>query len=205
LRCSRSGAGQIIYLVEDYNLEEVAEFGMNAVKTAMSSIQILNGYFLKRTANIDQSIDYLVRMTKILKNMYENTRLYVIPDHAVYRNTFLEMKQNLALIYPDRTFHVTYASYSDLNSKSKPLTLKDTFAKMLMTTRGISVDKAAEIIKNYSTPLKLVREFDSCEGDKKKMISDACKSIIRRKKVGPALSERIYQVWCADDYEHGSI
>ncbi|CAG8507983.1 11387_t:CDS:2, partial [Racocetra persica] len=194
-RLSKSGASQIIYLIEDYNLEEVAEFGIDAIKTALSSIQMLNGYFLKRTATIDQSIDYLVRMTRMLKAMYENTTLYAIPDNMIYRSTFLDMKKNLATLHPDRTYLVTYSSYSDLNSKSKPLTLRDTFVRMLMTIRGISVDKAAEIIKNYPTPRKLVEEFDSLtnEDDKRKMIMNACSGIIRRKKIGPALSVKIYQ------------
>ncbi|CAG8541288.1 2832_t:CDS:2, partial [Racocetra fulgida] len=82
-RLSKSGASQIIYLIEDYNLEEVAEFGIDAIKTAISSIQMLNGYFLKRTATIDQSIDYLVRMTRMLKAMYE-----VRGHHQVDRSVF---------------------------------------------------------------------------------------------------------------------
>ncbi|CAG8552039.1 18251_t:CDS:2 [Gigaspora rosea] len=178
-RLSKSGAGQIIYLIEDYNLEDLGDFG-DAVKTAISSLQMLNGYFLKRTATIDQSIDYLVRMTRMLKEMYEN----------------------LATLHPHHTYLVTYSSYSDLNSKSKPLTLKDTFVRMLMTIRGISVDKAAEIIKNYPTPRKLIQEFNSLtnEDDKKKMIMNACNGIIRRKKIGPSLSDKIYQIWCANNY-----
>ncbi|CAG8819013.1 14376_t:CDS:2, partial [Gigaspora margarita] len=200
-RLSKSGAGQIIYLIEDYNLEELGEFG-DAVKTAISSTQMLNGYFLKRTATIDQSIDYLVRMTRMLKKMYENTALFAIPDNMIYRSTFLSMKKNLATLHPYHTYLVTYSSYSDLNSKSKPLTLKDTFVRMLMTIRGISVDKAAEIIKNYPTPRKLIQEFNSLpnENDKKKMIMNACNGIIRRKKIGPSLSDKIYQIWCANNY-----
>ncbi|CAG8652029.1 6698_t:CDS:2, partial [Scutellospora calospora] len=195
-RLSKSGASQIIYLIEDYNLEEVVEFGIDAIKTAISSTQMLNGFFLKRTATIDQSIDYLVRMTRMLKRMYENTTLYAIPDNMIYRSSFLDMKKNLTALHPDRNYLVTYSSYSDLNSKSKPLTLKDTFVRMLMTIRGISVDKAAEIIKNYPTPRKLAEEFDylTNENDQKKMVMNACNGIIRRKKIGPTLSDKIYQL-----------
>ncbi|CAG8778059.1 15036_t:CDS:2, partial [Cetraspora pellucida] len=125
-----------------------------------------------------------------------NTMLYAIPDNMIYRTTFLDMKNNLTTLHPDRTYLVTYSSYSDLNSKSKPLTLRDTFVRMLMTIRGISVDKAAEIIKNYPTPRKLIEEFDSLtnEDDKKRMITNSCSGIIRRKKIGPTLSHKIYQI-----------
>lgn len=128
--------------------------------------------------------------------------MYAIPDNAIYRNTFLEMKQNLALMYPNRNYHVTYASYCDLNSKNRNLTLKDTFIKMLMTIKGISAEKAAEIIKKYPAPHKLVQEFNSMpnEDDKKKMVKTACESAIRRKQIGPILSEKIYRIWCADNY-----
>ena len=80
-RLSRSGIGQIIYLIEDYNLKEVAEFGIDAIKSAMTSTQVLNGFFLKRTGAIDQSIDYLVRMTNMLKKLYE---VYIVKYNLLY-------------------------------------------------------------------------------------------------------------------------
>ncbi|CAI2162170.1 12816_t:CDS:2 [Funneliformis geosporum] len=201
-RLSRSGMGQIIYLIEDYNLKEVAEFGMDAIKSAMSSTQVLNGFFLKRTSTIDQSIDYLVRMTKMLKKLYENTTLYSIPDGAIYRNNFLDLKQHLATIYANRTFHVSYASYSELNSKSRSLTLKDTFIKLLLTVRGISVEKAAEIVKVYSTPHHLFEAYNSLNNEetKKKMLMEIGGNMIRRRKIGTSLSDKIYQIWNSEIY-----
>ncbi|PKY54845.1 hypothetical protein RhiirA4_502602 [Rhizophagus irregularis] len=201
-RLSRSGIGQIIYLIEDYNLKEVAEFGIDAIKSAMTSTQVLNGFFLKRTGAIDQSIDYLVRMTNMLKKLYENKTIYSIPDGAIYRANFLDLKQNLATIYTSRTFHVSFASYSDLNSKSKSLTLKDTFIKFLMTIRGLSAEKAAEIVKIYPTPHHLFDAFDFLdnEEEKKKMLMNVGGNMIRRKNIGSALSEKVYQIWNNDVY-----
>ncbi|CAG8463046.1 8991_t:CDS:2 [Funneliformis caledonium] len=201
-RLSRSGMGQIIYLIEDYNMKEVAEFGMDAIKSAMSSTQVLNGFFLKRTSTIDQSIDYLVRMTNMLKKLYENTTLYSIPDGAIYRKNFLDLKQHLATIYANRTFHVSYASYSELNSKSRSLTLKDTFVKLLMTVRGISVEKAAEIAKVYSTPHHLFEAYNSLNNEeaKKKMLMEIGGNMVRRRKIGTSLSEKVYQIWNSDIY-----
>ncbi|RIA93696.1 hypothetical protein C1645_761897 [Glomus cerebriforme] len=201
-RLSRSGIGQIIYLIEDYNLMEVAEFGVDAIKSAMTATQVLNGFFLKRTGAIDQSIDYLVRMTNMLKKIYENTTLYVIPDGAIYRANFLDLKQHLATIYTNRTFHVSFASYSDLNSKSRSLTLKDTFIKLLMTIRGMSAEKATEIVKTYPTPHHLFDAFNFLdnEEEKKKMLMEIGGNMIRRKNIGSALSDKIYQIWNNDIY-----
>jgi hypothetical protein len=43
---------------------------MEAIRTAMTTTQVHNGFFLKRTINTDQSIDYLVAMTNALKEKY---------------------------------------------------------------------------------------------------------------------------------------
>jgi crossover junction endonuclease MUS81 len=112
------------------------------------------------------------------------------------------LKQHLATIYTNRTFHVSFASYSDLNSKSRSLTLKDTFIKLLMTIRGLSAEKAAEIVKVYPTPHHLFDAFDFLdnEEEKKKMLMNIGGNMIRRKNIGSALSEKIYQIWNSDIY-----
>jgi crossover junction endonuclease MUS81 len=128
--------------------------------------------------------------------------LYAIPDGAIYRASFLDLKQHLATIYANRTFHVSFTSYSDLNSKSRSLTLKDTFIKLLMTVRGISAEKAAEIVKIYPTPYHLFDAFNflNNEEEKKKMLMEIGGNMIRRKNIGPALSDKIYQIWNNNTY-----
>lgn len=37
----------------------------------MSSTQVVDGFFLKRTANISDTVDYLVNITKMVQKMYE--------------------------------------------------------------------------------------------------------------------------------------
>ncbi|CAJ0647460.1 3088_t:CDS:2 [Entrophospora sp. SA101] len=138
----------------------------------------------------------------MLKSVYEESITYIIPDNLIYRSTFLTLKEQLATVYKDRIYHVSYASYSELNSKSKSLTLRDIFLKFLMTIKGISAEKAMEIIKKYPTPHDLFEAFNSLntEGEKKRMIKDIYDGMIRRKKFGPALSEKVYKIWHADNY-----
>jgi len=68
---NRGGVGQVIYLVEEFGREDAVEFGMQAIQTAISSTQVVDGFFLKFTTNIDQTIEYLVSLTKMLKKLYE--------------------------------------------------------------------------------------------------------------------------------------
>ena len=46
-----------------------------AVESAIASTQIVNSYFLKMTAKVDDTIRYLARMTVLLKSIYEVTVL----------------------------------------------------------------------------------------------------------------------------------
>lgn len=70
-RLQRSGAQKIIYIIEEFNKEEAVQFGLQAIQTAMSSTQVVDGFFLKRTASISDTVDYLVNITKMVQKMYE--------------------------------------------------------------------------------------------------------------------------------------
>ena len=70
-RLSRSGLAQVIYVVETYKVGETFDIGAEAIRTAMTSTQVHDGFFLKRTNSTDDTIDYLVSVTKALKAKYE--------------------------------------------------------------------------------------------------------------------------------------
>jgi crossover junction endonuclease MUS81 len=42
-----------------------------AVESAIASTQVVNGYFVKKTQKMDDTICYLARMTILLKSLYE--------------------------------------------------------------------------------------------------------------------------------------
>ncbi|RUP47862.1 hypothetical protein BC936DRAFT_145256 [Jimgerdemannia flammicorona] len=225
-RLSNSGASQIIYVIEEYNFEEVRQFGLQAIQSAMSSTQVVDGFFLKRTSTIDGTIDYLVGMHTLLKKTYEvwdtvfiirsyidyggkglteprNKTLHGIPDKHINRPTFLALKRHLSITQPHGTPHlVTYHSFGELNSKSGTLTLGDLFVKMLMTVRGVSAEKATEIAKRYGTPRGLLTAYDALreEEQRKRMVKEATEGSIARRKIGLNLSKKVCQVWFAHEY-----
>lgn len=57
--------------MEEYNKEAAVQFGAQAIQTAMSSTQVVDGFFLKRTASIDDTIEYLVTLNTMVQKMYE--------------------------------------------------------------------------------------------------------------------------------------
>ncbi|KAI1289065.1 Crossover junction endonuclease mus81 [Mortierella claussenii] len=200
-RLRRSGLGHVIYLVETHKMGEQYDIGADAIRTAMTSTQVHDGFFLRRTNHTDQTIDYLVSVTNALRHLYENETLYGIPDAVVERASYLDLQAHLQETMPDRTYLTSYRSFGSLNGKSETLMVKDTFVKMLMTIRGISSEKAVEVARVYSTPRAMFSALDD-EASKTKRDSIIAKasSNVGRKKIGEALSRKIAEVWYADEY-----
>ncbi|KAF9107327.1 Crossover junction endonuclease mus81 [Mortierella sp. GBA35] len=205
-RLSRSGLGQVIYLIETYKQGETYDIGAEAIRTAMTSTQVHEGFFLKRTVNMDHTIDYLVSMTKALKDKYENQILYVIPDQVVSRSSHIDLLDHLKAKSPGRTFMTSYESFHKLNSKSDTLTVRDTFVKVLMTVRGLSVDKAVEIAKVYGSPRALFSALDkpgpeATTTERRDVLTrTVSSSTVGRKKIGPALAKKIAELWYDVEY-----
>jgi crossover junction endonuclease MUS81 len=60
----------IIYLIEDHAGYDVNQF-LEAIQTSISSSQTVNQFYVKRSKNIDETIQYLVRMSKFLAKLHQ--------------------------------------------------------------------------------------------------------------------------------------
>ncbi|KAF9427549.1 Crossover junction endonuclease mus81 [Podila epigama] len=204
-RLKKSGIENVIYLVETYKNDENYDIGPDAIRTAQISTQITDGFFLKRTNHIDQTIDYLTSITNILKRKYEGQTLFGLPDNVIERSTYLELKDYLKAKEPERSYLPSYASFSRLNSKSSTVVVRDMFAKILLTLRGVSAEKASEIVRMYGTPRRLFSNLDE-GGDsvkpaqRRSLVARSCTGILR-KKIGPAISAKVADMWYLDPEE----
>ncbi|TVY82653.1 Crossover junction endonuclease MUS81, partial [Lachnellula suecica] len=173
-RLRKSGIKNVIYIIEEANLSgEVSTHYEEAVESAIASTQVVSGYFVKKTAKLDDSIRYLARMTTMLKGMYEASPLQVIPTRVITSHNYLPLLAHLREKKPAEDFHVTYQAFASLSSKSDSLTLRDVHLKMLMCTKGVTGEKALEIQKVWRTPNEFVKAYEACgegeQGRKKKM------------------------------------
>ncbi|KAL8847061.1 MAG: hypothetical protein Q9221_007880 [Calogaya cf. arnoldii] len=84
-------------------------------------------------------------------------------------------------------------------SKTDNRTLRDVFLQMLMTTRGLTGDKAIEIQKRWPTPNAFIKAYARCKDQKEKdqMVEKGLESVMGRGKVGRALSKAVAEVWGA--------
>lgn len=71
-RLRRSGAKNVVYLIEEIGIsQETKNKYWAAMQTAIASTQVIDGFTVKRTKGLDESIRYLARMTRLLKSIYE--------------------------------------------------------------------------------------------------------------------------------------
>ena len=214
-RLRRSGVKNVTYLVEEFGVADSTGVGgryQEAVSSAIASTQVVNGYFVKKTKNLDDSIRYLARMTTLLRNMYTGgttspqTPICLIPTNAIdSHQTYLDLLTRFRAQSPNATFATTMPTFSSLSSKSGMLTLRDVFLKMLMCTRGVTGDKALEIQRCWPTPRAFVEAFEEVyrrhgrgEAGRKvaeEMVSSRLGGLVGRKKIGKALSKKIAEVW----------
>lgn len=202
-RLRKSGVKNVTYLIEEFSIssEKAMKFH-EAIQSAIASTQVVNGYFVKQTRRLDDTIRYLARMTRMLKTLYESKPLYLIPTSVLTPTTYLPLLTHLRThpAHSDRSYHITYPSFASLSSKSDTLTLRDIFLKMLMCTRGVSGDKALAIQKQWTTPRALIEAFEACGSQKEKhaLVETRLGAIVGRGKVKGVLGAKVANVWGAE-------
>jgi crossover junction endonuclease MUS81 len=201
-RLRRSAVKNVIYIIEEISMNaDHFQRYEEAVESAIASTQVVNGYFVKRTQKMDDTIRYLARMTVMLKEVYEKTNLHVIPTAVLTSQNYNPLIQHLRKVNPSQNHYITYPAFGSLASKSETLTLRDVYLKMLMCTKGVTGEKGVEIQKRWKTPSEFARAFEECgpdeEGKKRKreMIGMKMGNLVARKKVAKMLSSKIADVW----------
>lgn len=201
-RLKRSGVKHVTYLIEEMTLDQShLQKYEESVESAIASTQVVNGFSVKKTRGMDESIRYLARMTSMLKRVYESKPLKVIPTSIITAQNYLPLLSHLEAKEPGSNYYISYPAFASLASKSEMLTLRDLYLKMLMCTRGVTGEKAIEIQKIWKTPNDFVKAFDACgsseEGNKKRreLVFTQLGSKIKSKQIGKALSAKIAEAW----------
>ncbi len=201
-RLRRSGVPNVVYLVEEISMD-AAHFQRyeEAVQSALAAMQVVNGYFVKRTVKMDETIRYLAALTGMLREVYGGRALSVIPTAVLTTRNYLPLLGHLRETRPGESHHVSYAAFASLASKSSNMALRDLFLKMLMCTKGVMGEKAMEIQRVWKTPNGFVKAYEGCgegeEGRRRKMelVSSRLGHLVARKKIGKPLSQKLAEVW----------
>jgi crossover junction endonuclease MUS81 len=173
----------------------------DAVESAIASTQVVNRYFVKRTTKMDETIKYLARMTAMLKRSYEKNHLNVIPTKVLTAQNYSPLLAHLRQTQPGEPYYVSYPAFASLASKSESMTLRDVFLKMLMSTKGVTGERALEIQRRWKTPYDFVKAFEACgsgEASKKRrgdVVFNQMGQLVGRKRITRPLSQKIAEVW----------
>jgi crossover junction endonuclease MUS81 len=201
-RLKRSGVKNVVYVVEEKTLDPSNQQRYEeSVQSAMASTQVVNGYFLKKTQNMDDTVRYLTRMTMLLKKQYESKSLLVIPTGVITVQNYLPLLEHLRQKEPSIGHYISYPAFASLASKSETMTLRDLYLKMLMCTKQVTGEKAIEIQKKWTTPYDFVKAYEKCgsgeEGKKRKreLVFGEMGNLYGRKKITKPLSQKIADVW----------
>ncbi|OAA64945.1 DNA repair nuclease, XPF-type/Helicase [Cordyceps fumosorosea ARSEF 2679] len=201
-RLRRCGATRVVYIIEEIAMDAAAYSRYEeAVQSAIASTQVVNGYFVKRTAKMDDTIRYLARLTRMLTARYERHPLHIIPTRVLTAQNYAPLLAHLRASQPDVGHYVTYGAFASLASKSETMTLKDVFLKMLMTTRRVTGERALEIQRRWRTPYEFVDAYRSCgpgeAGRKRKadLVFTELGYLVGRKKFSKSLSQSIAEIW----------
>ncbi|EWC47262.1 hypothetical protein DRE_03381 [Drechslerella stenobrocha 248] len=194
--------GNVTYIIEVPNgrINVQTAHLTDSITTAIYSTQVVNGFFVKLSPNLDDTVRYLARFTRLLKQTYEGKDLYLYPENLVQVRTFSELKEHLREQQPGRDYCLSYGTLAAMASKSRTSTLRDVFLKMLMCTRGVSAEKALEIQRHFKTPRELLERYSHCQGSENvgKMMMMGVVDVAAktdRRKVKGALSGKIWEVW----------
>lgn len=92
---------------------------------------------------------------------------------------------------------MTFDYFNKASSKTKPLTVTEMFIKLLLQLKGLSVEKALAITKEYTTPKSLISEYEKCTEKEGETLLANLKYGSQNRNVGPKLSKAIYRflVW----------
>ncbi|GAC94778.1 nuclease [Pseudozyma hubeiensis SY62] len=196
-RLSSSGLSRVLYLIEDYDVEnQMRKFGPQ-IQTALSSSQVVDGFFVERTSGLTASIDYLASMDGMVRKIYEGQDLSVIPSAVISRSSFLDTREELQRKSPTASILTSFEAFQALNSKSGGLTSKEIFGKMLLCIKGMSAEKVREVLTMYSTLRELTDAYEELGEDANEvetMLSTLTESMDQRKKIGPALSRKVAEI-----------
>lgn len=140
-----------------------------------------------------ESAAYLTVMTRYLIKLYQNCTL-------ICRSRELEGDGGSDDEEERGTPSCSLISFAEFNHgavKNKCQTVREVFARQLMQVSGLSGDKAAAILEQYSTPHSLLTAYERCasEAQKEKLLSSIRHGTLKR-NLGPALSRTVYQLYC---------
>ncbi|XP_058161136.1 crossover junction endonuclease MUS81 isoform X2 [Dasypus novemcinctus] len=192
-RLKRCGLGRRVYLVEEHGSVHNLSLPESTLLQAVTNTQVIDGFFVKRTADIKESAAYLALLTRGLQRLYQDQTLRSRPGGTPGDPD--------AGAGPSSNPPCSLLTFSDFNAgamKNKAQSVRELFARQLMQIRGVSGEKAAALVDRYGTPASLLAAYDACATPKEQeTLLSTIKCGRLQRNLGPVLSRTLSQLYCS--------
>ncbi|XP_048216752.1 crossover junction endonuclease MUS81 [Perognathus longimembris pacificus] len=192
-RLKRCGLGRRVYLVEDHGSVHNLSLPESTLLQAVTNTQVIDGFFVKRTADIKESAAYLALLTRALERLYQG--------HTLHSRPWGTPGEPQPGERPSPNPLCSLLTFGDFNAgaiKNKAQSVREVFARQLMQVRGLSGEKAAALLERYSTPASLLAAYDACATPKEQeLLLSTIKCGRLQRNLGPALSRTLSQLYCS--------
>ncbi|XP_062310999.1 crossover junction endonuclease MUS81 [Osmerus eperlanus] len=190
-RMKRCGLRRPVYLVEECGTAAShLSLPESTLQQAIINTQVVDGFYVKRVQDVRESAAYLTVMTRYLSKLYQNRTLICRSRELEGEGEEGGGRENTSCSL------ISFPEFNQGAVKNKCQTVREVFARQLMQISGLSGDKAAAILENYSTLTSLLTAYEGCssETEKEKLLSSIRYGKLQR-NLGPALSRTVYQLY----------
>ncbi|XP_036717714.1 crossover junction endonuclease MUS81 isoform X2 [Balaenoptera musculus] len=196
-RLKRCGLGRRVYLVEEHGSVRNLSLPEGTLLQAVTNTQVIDGFFVKRTADIKESAAYLALLTRGLQRLYQG--------HTLHSRPWGTPGDPESRAGPSANPLCSLLTFNDFNAgaiKNKAQSVREVFVRQLMQVHRVSGEKAAALVDQYSTPASLLAAYDACATpEEKEMLLSTIKCGPLQRNLGPALSRTLSQLYCS----HGPL
>jgi crossover junction endonuclease MUS81 len=181
-RLRESGISNVMYIIEGESLNQ-GRMPQQKLESALVSLIMSDGFFMRRTCTVDMTIELLAEMTNVIREMLDRDGL----DMHIYND---ENGNNMEL----NVFNMTMAK------NSKILTTEEIFGRQLGCIDSCSTRTVESILKEYQTPRQLANAFE--KHGKHVLSTCVIKSNFNTPigKVANELSEKMHKLYTMKKY-----
>nr|SVE73562.1 EOG090X06E6 [Daphnia atkinsoni] len=180
-RLKHSGLVRPIYLIEEFGNRQNLGMPETSVLQAIANTLIIEKFQVQWTQKSDESVSFLVQMTKQLIEMYRGK---TVTSRGCQEKVGRDWQTSLV------TFKELYTN----STKSKPLSVTQMFAKQLMQLHSLSGEKAEAIVKKYPAPSLLMDALKSAGTSASTLLASLEYGKAKR-KIGLSLSAQLAKLY----------
>ncbi|XP_039754655.1 crossover junction endonuclease MUS81 [Pararge aegeria] len=176
-RLRKCGLYHVIYMVENHGSSKHVGLPMQSLMQALANTRVQDGFKVHVTESLGHSVSFLATMT--LRLMYE------------YKDKRLKGRNG----EPKADILMTFEHFSKSSVKNRALSVTETFIKLLLQLKGMSVEKALTITNVFKTPRLLIEKYQSCDQKEGEILLANLRFGELNRSVGPTVSKSVYQLF----------